>query len=123
MNKDILRRNIKQVITQPCLKNPMMPETSAVALHGMSKNADYILVKTTPDDTSLTVYLDKDYVQQILDSIPARYREHLVTIQHERWLSYSYVPVFDTDTQKQWDEELDKFLTAKQEWCDKYGCD
>lgn len=42
---------------------------------------------------------------------------------HDDWISYSYVPVFDTDTQAIWDKALSDFYDAKQAWRDKYGCE
>ena len=51
------------------------------------------------------------------------YQRNTVTIKHDNWISYSYEPVFDTDTQAIWDKELSDFYDAKQAWCDRYGCD
>ena len=50
-----------------------------------------------------------DYVERILEHLPEKYRDHLVTLKHDNWISYSYVPVFDTDTQAMWDKELSDF--------------
>lgn len=125
MNKEILKRNIEQVIMQPC--NKKYPEM--VVPNGLSEDAKYIMVKIRPDDSSWQCnlvdrdYNPIDYVERILERLPEKYRDHLVTIKHDDWVSYSYVPVFDTDTQAMWDKALDTFYKAKQEWCDKYGCD
>jgi hypothetical protein len=125
MNKEILKRNIEQVIMQPC--NAKYPER--VVSNGLSENGKYILVKVTCDDSSwqcnLVDMVDNpiDYVERILEKLPKKYRDHLVTLKHDNWISYSYEPVFDTDTQAMWDKEFSDFCTAKQAWCDKYGCD
>jgi hypothetical protein len=128
MNKEILKRNIEQVIMQPC--NEKYPER--VVPNGLSEDGTYIMVKTRCDDSSSQirlkwrnngVYEDIDFVEEILKRIPEKYRDHLVTIKHDTWISYSYVPVFDTDTQAIWDKELSDFYDAKQEWCDRFGCD
>jgi hypothetical protein len=126
MNKEILKRNIEQVIMQPC--NAKYPER--VVPNGLSEDAKYIMVKIRPDDSSWQCNLvDRDgnpidYIERILERIPEKYRGHLVTLKHdENWIHYAYKPVFDTDTQEMWDNELDTFYKAKQEWCDKYGCD
>jgi hypothetical protein len=122
MNKEILKRNIEQVIMQPCKSNGIKP-------NGLSEDGKYIMVKVYTDDTSWKCYLvDRDdnpidYVERILEHLPERYRDHLVTIKHDTWISYSYEPVFDTDTQAIWDKEVDDYITAKQAWCDRYGCD
>ena len=110
---------------QPC--NSKYP--TEIKPNGLSENAKYIMVKIYPDDSSWQCDLvDRDgnsidYVERILEHLPEKYRDHLVTLKHDNWISYSYVPVFDTDTQAIWDKELETFYKAKQEWCDKYGCD
>ena len=125
MNKEILRKNIKQVIMQPC--NANYPKR--IKENGLSENGKYIMVNVTPDDSSWQCNLFDsdgnalDYVERILQMMPEKYRDHLVTLKHDNWISYSYEPVFDTDTQEMWDKELETFYKAKQEWCDKYGCD
>ena len=125
MNKEILKRNIEQVIMQPC--NSKYP--TEIKPNGLSENAKYIMVKIYPDDSSWQCDLvDRDgnsidYVERILEHLPEKYRDHLVTLKHDNWVYYSYVPVFDTDTQAMWDKELSDFYDAKQAWCDKYGCD
>lgn len=124
MNKEILKRNIEQVIMQPC--NSKYPTETKP--NGLSEDGTHIMVKVTTDDTSWQCNLvDRDgnqidYVERILEHLPEKYRDHLVTLRHDAWVSYSYVPVFDTDTQDMWDKELSDFYDAKQAWCDKYGC-
>ena len=125
MNKEILKRNIEQVIMQPC--NAKYP--TRIVPNGLSEDGTLILVKIRPDDSSwLCNLVDRDgnpidYIERILEYLPEKYRDHLVTLKHDNWISYSYVPVFDTDTQAEWDDALETFYKAKQEWCDKYGCD
>ena len=125
MNKEILRKNIEQVIMQPC--NSKYP--TEIKPNGLSENAKYIMVKIYPDDSSWQCDLvDRDgnsidYVERILEHLPEKYRDYLVTLKHDNWISYSYEPVFDTDTQTMWDKELSDFYNAKQAWCDKYGRD
>ena len=128
MNKEILRKNIGQVIMQPCLANPWNKADKSIKPNGLSENGKTINVKTRTDDTSTLIYIfyngeKNDYVQDIFDALPEKYRDHLVTIKHDNWVSYSFIPVFDTDTQAMWDKEVSDYITRKQEWCDKYGCD
>ena len=121
MNKEILRKNIEEAIMQPYPKS-MSP-------NGLSENGKYIMIKVTTDDTSWKCALVDgdgnlvDYVEHILEQLPEKYRDHLVTIKHDDWNSYSYVPVFDTDTQAEWDKEFFDYITRKQAWCGKHGCD
>ena len=125
MNKDILARNIENVITQPSYTMYHLKTMP----NGVSEDGKYIMVQVTPDDSSWKCDLvDKDdnaidFVGNILDMLPEKYREHLVTLEHDGWLSYSYRPVFDTDTQKMWDDSTSSYIKLKQEWCEKYGCD
>ena len=129
MNKKILRKNIEQVIMQPCIANPWDKHCKDVSLNGLSEDGKYIMVQISPDDSSWRCNLvDRDnkpidYVERILEMLPEKYRDHLVTLRHDTWVSYSYVPVFDTDTQEVWDKAVSDFCDAKQAWCDKYGCD
>lgn len=129
MNKEILRKNIEQVIMQPCLANPWNKADKKIKENGLSENGTHIMVKVRCDDSSWQCdVFDRDgnpidYVERIIEHLPEKYRDHLVTIKHNAWISYSYVPVFDTDTQAMWDKELSDFYDAKQAWCDKYGCE
>ena len=110
---------------QPC--NSKYP--TEIKPNGLSKNGKYIMVKVSCDDSSWQCnVVDRDgnpidYVERILEHLPEKYRDHLVTLKHSDWVYYSYVPVFDTDTQAMWDKELSDFYDEKQAWCDKYGCD
>lgn len=129
MNKETLRKNIEQAINQPCMANPWNKADKKIKENGLSEDGTYIMVKVTTDDSSWKCNLvDRDgnpidYVERILERLPEKYRDNLVTLKHDNWISCSYEPVFDTDTQEMWDKELDTFYKAKQEWCDKYGCE
>ena len=129
MKKEILRKNIEQVIMQPCIANPWDKHCKYVKFDGLSEDGKYIMVQICPDDSSWQCnVVDRDdnpidYVERILEMLPEKYRDHLVTLRHDTWVSYSYVPVFDTDTQEMWGKAVSDYIKAKQEWCDKYGCD
>lgn len=125
MNKVILKHNIIEVINQPY--NAKYP--TRIVPNGLSEDGTYIMVKVSRDDSSWQCDLidrdgnEIDFVERILEHLPKEYRDHLVTLKHDDWISYSYVPVFDTDTQAMWDKEVSDYIARKQEWCDKYGCD
>ena len=129
MNKEILRKNIEQVIMQPCIASPWDKHCKDVRQDGLSDDGKYIMVTISPDDSSWRCNLvDRDnkpidYVERILEMLPEKYRDHLVTLRHDAWVSYSYVPVFDTAMQEVWDKAVSDYCDAKQAWCDKYGCD
>lgn len=119
MDKEILENNIENVITQPY--------TDGMVIHsdGISHNKgrDSIYLEIYPDDSAAIIWIEKNYVQQILDYIPEKYREHLVTIQHDGWLPCSYVPVFDTETQKVWDDAKRNYIETKSWFCYNLGSD
>ena len=128
MDKEILRSNIMNAIKQPCIATPWDVNCKDVKPNGLSEDGKYVMVKTRTDDTSSQINLEwngekLDIVEEILERLPEKYRDHLVTIQHDTWISYSYDPVFDTDTQAIWNKAVSDYIKAKQEWCDKYGCD
>lgn len=125
MDIEILKRNIEQVISQPC--NAKYP--NRIVPRGVSEDEKYIMVKIRPDDSSWQCdMVDRDsnpidYVARILEKLPEKYRDHLVTLRHDNWVYYSYVPVFDTDMQAVWNKEQDDYIADKAAWCAKYGCD
>ena len=125
MNKEILKRNIEQVINQPC----MSKYPTEIKPKGVSEDERYIMVQITPDDSSWQCNMfDRDgnpidYVERILEQLPEMFRDHLVTLRHDNWVYYSYVPVFDTELQAIWDKKESDYIAAKAEWCAKYGCD
>lgn len=75
-------------------------------------------VRVRPEDCSRLCYSLED----TLAHIAPEYADHLIGFSKpEDW--YSYDPVFDAETQKKWDDALQKFYTRKAEWCAKYGCE
>ena len=123
MNIDILKKNIEQVISQPCF-SAYSSSPSCMKPNGLSEDGTYIMVKVYPDDTSWRCRLIDGYVEEILEHLPEKYRDKLVTLKHDvNWVSYSYLPVFDTDTQAEWDKEFEDFVQAKSRWCREFGCD
>lgn len=119
MNKEILKGNIWQVINQPCESD----YPKEIRPNGLSEDGKYIYVRIEPKDSYRMFTVAEDLTERILENMVQKYREHLVTLRHGDWVSYSYEPVFDTDMQAVWDAELRKYLDDKQAWCDKYGCD
>ena len=123
MNKEIIKRNILNVVKQPSIAHPWYKNCKDVRINGLSEDGTYIMVKTKPEDSSMKINLDGDFVEYLTQELPEKYREHLVTIEHDSWISYSYVPVFDSDTQAEWDKELKDYIDRKQAWCDEHGCE
>ena len=68
MNIDILKKNIEQVIHQPCIASPWMKDCTTIRANGLSNDCKYIMVKTTPDDTSWHCNLTEDYVDRMLQN-------------------------------------------------------
>jgi hypothetical protein len=44
---------------------------------------EYINVNVTPTDVIKRYYLEKDFAKQIIEDIPSKYRDHVVTIEKE----------------------------------------
>ena len=121
MEKEILKRNITQVVEQPCMaKYPTRVESKGYDERDGEKK---VYVKIAPNDSCRQFVFNDTFVDRLIESLPEKYRDKLVTLRHYDWVYYSYLPVYDTDTQKMWDEEYDKYISDKQAWCDKYGCD
>ena len=57
--------------------------------------------------------------QMIIDAFPKKYRDKVLGLKKDKYGDYA--PVFDEKTQKEWDKELHDYITAKAEWCQKYG--
>ena len=129
MNKEIVKQNILQVIYQPCFASPQKGNCKNISADGLCENGKCFYVSLRPDDTLFMCWIkdsdgnDIDFVQNIIDQLPPQYREHLVTLRHDNYSSYSYDPVFDSDTQAVWNEALDKFMSGKQERRDKSDYD
>lgn len=119
MNIEILKKNIEQVIKQPCIADCPV----RIVGNGLSEDCMHIMVKVRPEDSYWKCDLTENTVERILEKLPEKYRDKLVTLRHSDWVYYSYLPVFDTDTQAMWDKEYIDYVSAKQAWCDKYGCD
>jgi hypothetical protein len=88
----------------------------------MSEQFGKFWVQIRPDD-SLTQFNsdDKHFAERIVKSLPEKYQGKLVGL--ERKDKNTYYPVFDEETQREWDEALDKHYAAKAAWCERYGCD
>lgn len=117
MELEILKRNINDVIHQPC--KAKYPER--IEEDGICKVRNYIFVQIYPDDTSWQCNLTEDFVERIIEMLPEKYKDKLVTLKHDNWVYYSYVPVFDTDTQKMWDEAKRNYIEAKMKDCERFG--
>lgn len=128
MNIEIVRKNIKQVIMHPCFSDPWNKDCKNIKPNGLSDDGEYIMVKTTPNDTLKQINLNHkgeplDYVLDIINSLPKKYQDKLVTLRHDTLESHYYLPVFDSETQKEWDDEYDSYIRSKMAWCKDYGCD
>ena len=87
----------------------------------MSEQNGKFWVQIRPDD-SVTQFdtEDKHFHERIVKSLPEKYQGKLVGLRREKDI---YYPVFDDETQREWDEALDKHYAAKAAWCERYGCD
>lgn len=78
-------------------------------------------VKVSPDDSISEFNTTWDnFAEKIVDRFPPKYREKLVGLKKDDKSNY-YQPVFDVETQQEWDAELTSYISRKAEWCQRYG--
>lgn len=118
MNINILKQNITQVINSP----RRVSYNGKIVPNGIGSN-NTIYFKYIPQDIERMFFVDDELANNLLESLPEKYRDHLVTIRPNEYFSESYLPVFDTDTQAMWDDEYEKFLEEKAYWVSKWGCE
>lgn len=105
MDKEILKRNIEQAIKE-----------------GGTFEDGSIRVQCEPDDSVRNFHPTEDgFVDRLIDALPTKYRDKLITIIPKGWL-YDYVPVFDAETQEAWNKEYKAFAADKAASCAKWGC-
>lgn len=94
-------------------------------------------IKTNPDDScsqivfnNLTEPTDRD-IELVYSRFDDRYKDHIVGFKpyflkngnNEAPGTWFYMePIFDEETNKKFWNSYDTYCKAKQEWCDKYGC-
>lgn len=98
LTKEQFKKNVDEVINRP----------KGVSEYGDCK---YFHVRVRPDDYWLKINIvffgqPKDYVQQILDSIPDEYRDHLTGIKKGGCWDDSYELTFDEQAQEAWNTQL-----------------
>lgn len=105
MDKEALKRNIEQAIKE-----------------GGTFEDGCIRVHCEPGDWVRIFYPTEDgFVDRLIDALPTKYRDGLVTIRATGWL-YDYKPVFDAETQEMWNKEYKAFAANKAAFCAKWGC-
>lgn len=75
---------------------------------------DWELVRITPEDV-VTLCDSLDY---IANRMQQKWYENLVGFEKNDDV---YEPVFTEQVQREWDESLNGYITAKARWCEKYG--
>lgn len=118
MNINILKQNIMQVINSP----RRVGYNGEIMPNGIGSN-NTIYFKSIPQDIEAAFFVNDKLANNLLESLPEKYRDHLVTIRPNEHFSTSYLPVFDTDTQAMWDDEYAKFMEEKAYWVSKFGCE
>lgn len=92
-------------------------------------------LKANPDDSVAIIYVkdnSAESVDKVYNRINERYRDHVVGFEPRMYqyygpnkpASFSYWQlVFEGEYQQKFYGEMEAYYKAKQEWCDKYGCD
>lgn len=76
-----------------------------------------ILVKVRPDD-SLMLFRGSD-VSELVAKYAPKYRTHLIGFTKDKYGHYQ--PLFDEQTQSEWNSEYKNYISRKAAWCQKYG--
>jgi hypothetical protein len=95
-----------------------MKETTKMNIMRTIGNETVVWVKVEPNDGRRRFLVTADIAQTIIDAMPDKYRVKLIGLRKD--LS-GFVPVFDEETQREWDEELNAYVSRKAAWCEKYG--
>ena len=96
--------------------------------HGMQ-------LKTNSDDSVSVIYIkdnSPESIDEVYNRISARYRDHVVGfepkmynfrgINGEQVFSHWQL-VFECEYQQKFYGAMEEYNKAKQQWCDKYGCE
>lgn len=76
-------------------------------------NCKYFHVRCVPDSLMLKINIiyfgqPNDYVQQILDSVPDKYRDHITGIRKDELWADSYELQFDAPAQAKWNAQIER---------------
>lgn len=86
-----------------------------------SQESDTFDVRVEPRDwTQLFGVNWHNFAEKIIEAYPPKYRDKLIGLRKDGW---SYEPVFDEETQREWDAAYDDYISGKAAWCQKYGCE
>ena len=78
-------------------------------------------VKVCPDDSVRQFNSEWDNLaEMIIDGFSLKYKDKVIGFETQG-NDYNYIPVFDTETQREWNTELHNYISRKAEWCRKYG--
>ena len=85
-----------------------------------SKENGLFFVRVRPEDCVKQFRTTWDDLEEyLLNSFQPKYRNKLIGLRHDKW--HTYEPVFDEETQREWDKELHDYISRKAAWCQKHG--
>lgn len=96
--------------------------------HGMQ-------LKTNSDDSVSVIYVkdnSEESVNKVYNRISEKYRDHVIGFKPRMYhfygpnkpASFSHWELeFEPEYQEKFYSAMERYNKAKQEWCDKYGCD
>jgi len=88
-----------------------------------STSGDTFFVQVRPEDCLSRFYLyDDDCINQVNQAMPDKYKDKMIGLRRD-FCEGRFIPVFDKETQKEWDKELDDYISRKAAWCEKHGCE
>lgn len=96
---------------------------------------DRMQLKANPDDSVAIIYIkdnSAESVDKVYNRINEKYRDHVVGFKARMYhyygpnkpASFSHWELeFEPEYQEKFYSAMERYNKAKQEWCDKYGCD
>ena len=99
------------------------------------KTYDYgMQLKTNSDDSVSVIYIkdnSAESVDKVYNRINEKYRDHVVGFEPKMYNFHGngkptfshWQLVFEGEYQQKFYDAMEAYNKAKQEWCDKYGCE
>ena len=86
-------------------------------------SGEAFFVQVRPEDCLSRFYLyDDDCIIKVNQAMPDKYKGKMVGLKKDL-CNGRFTPVFDEETQQEWDKELNDYITRKAAWCEKHGCE
>lgn len=77
-------------------------------------------VQVRPDDSVTQFNVNcENCIEKIMNKIPTKYQDKVLGLKKDKYGDYT--PVFDEQTQMEWNTEYKNYISRKAAWCQKHG--